>query len=469
MNLILKPIVIELNSLHINSTRLSFLSKTPFTHVQILQFCGDNLGLHTLFGFTESFNANFRCRFCKMGKQQTFTAIEEVIAQRRSLEDYENDLQINNVSLTGIREGTILNDIKGFHITSNFAPDIMHDVLEGICITELKLFLKHVCQNGFFSLTEINHRISSSIKSYSHSISKLPEIDIGFVEGDKKTCFSASEMSHFFLIFPAIFGDKLSNDDKHWILVLRLRRIIRILMAPQISRPGIKLLNYLISEHHETFINLAHSNLTPKFHHLLHYANAVEHLGPLKQYWCMRFEAKHRLAKTIGKNSYNFKNISKTIARRISLNIAFSLCEEVGSGINYKSGSRTMFNDLKVVFDFSKLSINPNDDVLIVDSLTINGTKVKSGNYFILNDSASELQFCQICLCLIYDEKAHVVGKLVKCEEYFFNSFLFKISDFGKPILIDPKTLELEYPLLVVNNLDDPHGDGLICCPIELV
>ncbi|XP_035707361.1 uncharacterized protein LOC118435427 isoform X1 [Folsomia candida] len=171
MNLILQPLVYELNSLHENSQRLSFLENTPFSHIQVLQFCGDNLGMHTIFGFAESFNANFRCRFCKLDREQTFTAIEESVNRRRNLENYERDLEVGNVSLTGIRERSILNDIKGFNVTNNFAPDIMHDILEGICVTELKLFLKHVTQNRILSVSEINHRLSSSFNKNGHAIS----------------------------------------------------------------------------------------------------------------------------------------------------------------------------------------------------------------------------------------------------------------------------------------------------------
>lgn len=83
-------------------------------------------------------------------------------------------------------------------------------------------------------------------------------------------------MSNFFLIFPVIFGDKVGWNDKYWVLAMRLRRIIRILMAPKIFVAGISLLEFLISEHHETYINLAQTSLTPKFHHLLHYAHAIK-------------------------------------------------------------------------------------------------------------------------------------------------------------------------------------------------
>ncbi|XP_035707471.1 uncharacterized protein LOC110849386 isoform X1 [Folsomia candida] len=469
MNLILGPLVDELNSLHESSQKIAVLANSQFSHVQVLQFCGDNLGLHTMLGFVESFNANFRCRFCKMEKENTYISVVASIHKRRILSLYENDLGLENVSLTGIRESSIVNDIKGFHVTNNFAPDIMHDILEGICITELKLFLKHVINNGSLSIRQINHRLSSSFKKNSHAVSKLPEIDSSFVDGDKKSCFSASEMNHFFLIFPAVFGDKFSRNDKHWDLIIMLRRIIRILMAPRINRVGVSLLNNLIAEHHSAFLKLSQSKLTPKFHHLLHYAQAIRQLGPLKNYWCMRFEAKHRLAKTIGKNCYNFRNIAKTVSRRMALNLAFSIgCELVGE-ITYGSGSKIAFKDLRISFDFSKLSLNACDEIFCMDSVTICGTKIKPENYFILKNESTSVQFVQISLCFFHNERTHLVVRQVKYEEKFRNSYLFKIVSFENPVLIDPEKIYLESPLVVVNCLDDPQGHGLICCPIEFV
>jgi hypothetical protein len=151
MNSILKPIVEELNKLSFDF-QPQFLTETPFTHVSLFQICGDNLGLHSILGFTEGFNANFRCRFCKASKEETFRDVEEKILLRRTQTNYNIDLGIANFSLTGIRDLSIVNNLNEFHVTDNFAPDIMHDIFEGICIIELRLILKHVLQSSQLTL-----------------------------------------------------------------------------------------------------------------------------------------------------------------------------------------------------------------------------------------------------------------------------------------------------------------------------
>ena len=39
--------------------------------------------------------------------------------------------------------------------------------------------------------------------------------------------------------------------------------------------------------------------LTAKWHFMTHYGQSIREHGPLVQYWCMRYESKHRLAKLV--------------------------------------------------------------------------------------------------------------------------------------------------------------------------
>lgn len=47
-------------------------------------------------------------------------------------------------------------------------------------------------------------------------------------------------------------------------------------------------------------------NLTPKHHFLIHYGEAIRRNGPLSEYWCMRFEAKHKMAKLVASASCKY-------------------------------------------------------------------------------------------------------------------------------------------------------------------
>lgn len=70
---------------------------------------GDNLGLHSLLGFVENFNANYCCRFCKMTKLQRSLSTIEDKSLLRTHTNYEYDLNMNNTNLTGIKKNASLN------------------------------------------------------------------------------------------------------------------------------------------------------------------------------------------------------------------------------------------------------------------------------------------------------------------------------------------------------------------------
>lgn len=62
----------------------------------------------------------------------------------------------------GLNYNSILNELKYFHVTSGLAPDIMHDVLEGVAVVEFRCMLAIFIQrNKDFSLSYFNHRLAS--------------------------------------------------------------------------------------------------------------------------------------------------------------------------------------------------------------------------------------------------------------------------------------------------------------------
>ncbi|KAK0167681.1 hypothetical protein PV328_012431, partial [Microctonus aethiopoides] len=63
---------------------------------------GDNLGVHSILGFTESFNSSTFCRFCLTKKEDIHQIFDESKCVLRSKINYATDLLKNNVKLTGI-------------------------------------------------------------------------------------------------------------------------------------------------------------------------------------------------------------------------------------------------------------------------------------------------------------------------------------------------------------------------------
>lgn len=73
---------------------------------------GDDLGLHSILGFTKSFVARFPCRFCKSPKLDCHSQVTQVDELLRNKTNYDEDISINNITLTGLKEVCVFNQIN---------------------------------------------------------------------------------------------------------------------------------------------------------------------------------------------------------------------------------------------------------------------------------------------------------------------------------------------------------------------
>ena len=53
-----------------------------------------------------------------------------------------------------------------------------------------------------------------------------------------------------------------------------------------------------------------------KFHYVLHYPYFLRHMGPLKEFWTMRFEGRHQIFKKFMKTIKQYKNVTLSLAER---------------------------------------------------------------------------------------------------------------------------------------------------------
>lgn len=86
--------------------------------------------------------ANFPCRFCKTSKKDCNIQTSQNNDSLRNMANYSEDLKISNLSLTGIKEPCIWNNVINFHVTNNLSVDIMHDCLEDVCNYDLSEILR---------------------------------------------------------------------------------------------------------------------------------------------------------------------------------------------------------------------------------------------------------------------------------------------------------------------------------------
>ncbi|XP_063957930.1 uncharacterized protein LOC129258220 isoform X1 [Lytechinus pictus] len=295
--------------------------------VGIAQVVGDNLGIHSLFGFSEGFTANFPCRTCRMPRADIKHALLERKEVMRTPENYQLDLNRNSLQETGIKSPCILNELTHFHTLDNRAPDIMHDMLEGVCPLEVKLVLHELIRKQAFTLETLNARITSfnyGLPDASNKPCPFTSNQLRFPDGAAGQ--HAAQMWCLVRHIGVMLADLIQEDDEHWELIVALKQCMDIIFSSKISKGHTLFLAQLIRDHHMLFLQLfPDRDLKPKHHFMSHYPSAMQLLGPLIIYWVMRFEGKHNFSKRLAHIVCNFRNIAKTLAYRNQMQLCYNV------------------------------------------------------------------------------------------------------------------------------------------------
>lgn len=216
---------------------------------------------------------------------------ENINALRNKI-NYAEDVAMNNANITGIKETCAFNILQSFHAVENYSVDIMHDLLEGVCVYEVSYILRNfIVEQRLFTLDTLNWRLEYF--NFNSISSRPPTISSSQLH-TKSIKMSASEMLNFILNAGLIFGDLIIDCNKHWELLTLLRKILSITLRYSVTESTADLLENLINEHHILYIDLFGKTLKPKHHLILQYPRIMKIVGPLRSLWSMRFEAKHR-------------------------------------------------------------------------------------------------------------------------------------------------------------------------------
>ncbi|KAJ8017513.1 hypothetical protein HOLleu_45025 [Holothuria leucospilota] len=385
-DVVLQPLVDELKELESTGLEVNCPSFQGNLKVGLAQVVGDNLGIYSLFGFTQSFTANFVCRKCKVHRDVMRRQTKSNDPLLRTVENYSEDHLADNLPQTGVRTSCLLNELESFHVVMNHAPDIMHDMLEGVCSLELKLVLQNLIDNGSFDLDTLN----ACITTYNY----------GFPDGSNKPCVysrtplinadgssgqNAAQMWTLMRHIGLIIGDLVPEGNEYWELLLTLCECMDIIFAPSLTLGDIVFMQEIISDHHELYLELfPERHLKPKHHFMLHYPEAAHQIGPLVNYWAMRYEAKHNFFRRLSHIVCNFKNITKTMAPRHQM----YLCYQPLSKQSFKEasfeigpGSCTLLRSLPDCHVLSNLlkTYPLYGDVFVAKWVTVYGTKYRKG------------------------------------------------------------------------------------------
>ncbi len=213
----------------------------------------------------------------------------------------------------GINRKSLLTEVPHFDICKQMPPDLMHILLEGVIQHTLKYLLRHyIIEERRFILDEFNAQLASFNLWYMNANAWQT-----LVNGDKDLRMDASQSWMFFRIFPFLIANCINLDDDVYLEFYRLLAIITgISFSKVIVLESIALLTSSVKNYLTLYKELfPQENVTPKQHYLVHFPRIIMSIGPLVNFWCMRFEAKHAYFKSL-KNTCNFKNITLSLSRR---------------------------------------------------------------------------------------------------------------------------------------------------------
>lgn len=293
------PAIQELTFLYENG-----ISITVDGHQTRVFFCfcliiADNLGANGILEFVESFTGNFFCRMCKLHRVEMNTLFTPVPDNKlRTVENYDEDLIVGDVSLTGLNGPCVWNRVPSFHCVTNAHCDVMHDIFLGMLrygLCNILYYFIHV--RGYFDIELLKDRIAGFNYGPSDVGNKPPTLH--FTLAALENCslnLSAAEFLFLGRHLSLMIGDLIEEGNEVWHFYLILREILEIICAPSFDVGVEAYLGTLVQEHNELYLRYFGS-LKPKMHLMQHYCNLLRQNGPLVLLCALMCERNHRRGK----------------------------------------------------------------------------------------------------------------------------------------------------------------------------
>lgn len=401
---------------------ITFMIENKATTVHFIMglILGDNLGLNQILEFSKSFSASYFCRFCIDSKQVTSTLCTENLESIRNIENYKDGVSTSDVSLTGIFKNSIWNKIPSFHVTSNLAVDIMHDVFEGVAHYNLAHILEYYIEKNIFSLDDFN----KMKREFSYGDTEVKNIckDISRTHIKKrKFNTSAREMWTLVHYLPLIIGHLVPVNDKIWVFVTTFIKLLDYLLLSAYDDKLLNNLRILIEEHNKQYTEFFKDTLKPKHHNLIHYPRIISYSGPPKLFWCFRFEAKHRELKTYAKIITSRKNLLLSFATKFQLKFAYNLLKVEYNSLDYKEHHQIESSNAHL---FSKKLNAPSESMKYYDQIRYHGTLFKKDHILSIT-SKQKIEFYKIFEISVLEKKEAFIlcFKIPTCFNDHFMSY----------------------------------------------
>lgn len=467
INVILEPLIQDLKTLERQGILLQ--ADNSRVYCSLVGLSHDNLGANTLLGMVESFTATYFCRICTADKNEANNLNKTDKSLLRNVENYKmhcSQSKENKIHVFGVKNYSILFDLKYFNAFDAPSVDCMHDFLEGVAPYELKLFLKFLILQGAITLNTIQNRLQAFPFGKTDKCDKPSPIDLdkpGHRIGQR-----AAQTWCLLRFIPLILSDVISSSPiikRSFKVVTSLLNLMQFVFSTRLNNESIVIMENLIESHLKLFDSIYKNSRIPKHHIITHYPYVMRCMGPVVNLWTMRFEAKHAYFKNLVPKIRNFKNICYTLAYRHQLHMFHhwqnrNVFNKIDQGptrtvdFDYPHVNLHSYGTVKNIYEvkwlkdsyyyepglficteFGNLNENPVFSA-ILDILIINGE-----NYLILEPWATICYETDLCIYIIKksnrNNSAIIINTLVYKEP--FEKYQVCTSTLGTQWCIVPK------------------------------
>lgn len=123
-------------------------------------------------------------------------------------------------------------NLKHFHVVSGYPSDILHNILEGIVPTEVSLCLSDLIAKDYFTTDVLNHAIRFFKYTFNDRTDRSQMISKRF---STKGTIGGNSHENWCLIrlLPLLIGDYVPEGDNTWEILMLLRDIVELALAPR--------------------------------------------------------------------------------------------------------------------------------------------------------------------------------------------------------------------------------------------
>lgn len=302
----------------------------------------------------------------------------------RTEETYNQALEINRFSETGIKKNSVFNSIPDFHITDLKIVDCMHDFFEGFAHDALACCILHFIAKGFFSLFTLNQRVQRYDYDINERKSIPPEIRQENLDS-LKLKMTAGQMKCFVDNITLMIGDLVPAGDE-WTFLINVTKVGSCVMKPSFTSEEIEEFKQLIQQTLTQYKVLFNKHLKPKAHFLTHYPLAIEWMGPTRFTSTFIPEMKHKYFKKIATVTSSRKNIALTLAIKDQFKMAhkFFKCISNFGPLQLDEGTGFFIKLDCIPIPSELISDNSCSIVRVLNYVMLGKTKITSGTMLIV-------------------------------------------------------------------------------------